>query len=149
MRRTTSPLSLAFLLAAFLAGCATQPVVELDYRCVLPNNVSFDVTRDLAGLFSEEIVAKANLQLLSQTRQTGKTSGDVTYIVSLKSKVAENVFVNVLFNRPSRTIAVTILGDIRNPEANVIAQRAIKAFSTVFPGSNLVPSSGNQALFGR
>jgi hypothetical protein len=147
MRGTIRPLALILLLAGLLAGCATPPV-ELKYRCVLPNNLTFDIARDLAGLFATEIASKAHLQVLNQTRLTGKTPNDVTNIVSLKSTADDKVFVNVLFNRPYRTIAMTISGDIRDPEANLIAQRAIDAFSKLFPGSNLAPFAGNQALFG-
>jgi hypothetical protein len=146
MRRTINSLAIILLPALFLAGCATPPPVELDYRCVLANNASFDVARDFSGLVSAEIASKAHLQILSQTRVTGKTSNDVSYIVSLKSTVADKVFVSLLFNQPHRTIALTILGDVRDPEASLIAQRAMKAFSEMFPGSRLVPVSGNEAM---
>jgi hypothetical protein len=146
MIRATTRLTFALVIAA-LAGCATRPI-EIDYRCVFPDNVAFDIARDLSVLFAEDIALKANLQVLSQTRQTGKSLTDVTYIVALKSKVSEKVFVNVLFNRPHRTMALTITGDIRDPEANAIAQKAVDAFSRLFPGSVLAPFAGNQGLFG-
>ena len=134
------------LLIATLAGCATPPL-EIDYRCVFPDVVAFDIARDLSALFAEDIALKANLQVLNQTRQTGKTVSDVTYIVALKSKVSEKVFVNVLFNRLHRTMVLTITGDIHDPEANVIAQKAVDAFSRLFPGSTLALFAGNQGLF--
>ncbi len=146
MSRATNRLTVALLIAS-LAGCATPPV-EIDYRCVFPDNVAFDIARDLSVLFAGDIALKANLQVLSQTRQTGKTLNDVTYIVALKSKASDKVFVNVLFNRPHRTMALTITGDIHDPEANAIAQKAVEVFSRLFPGSALAPFAGNQGLFG-
>lgn len=135
-------------LAVVLGGCAAPQPTEIDYRCVLPNTLAFDFASDLATLFGNAIAEKAHLQILNTTRLKGSAANDVTYIVSLKSTNVEGLFVNVLFNRPYRTIAVTISGDIRNPEANLIAEDAVKSFSEVFPGSKLTLFSGNQALFG-
>jgi hypothetical protein len=147
MRGNTGALPSIILLAFCLGACASPPT-EINYRCVLPRTASIAADPDLATAFANELAASARLQVLSQTRLKGKVSEDVTYIVSLKSSAAEKVFVNVLFNQPFRTVAVTIAGDIRNPEASLIAQRAVKVFSAMFPGSDLAPFSGNQALFG-
>ncbi len=147
MRKTTNPLPLIFLLAFCLGGCVT-PASETNFRCVLPKTAPVDTDPDIATVFANELAAKAGLQVLSQTRLKGMVPIDVTYIVSLKSTAAAGVFVNVLFNRPYRTVALTISGDVHNPEAGVIAQRAAKVFSAMFPGSSLAPFSGNQALFG-
>jgi hypothetical protein len=131
---------------AVLFGCAT-PAVEIDYRCVFPNTVLFDVTRDLSVVFADEIAHQAHLQVLSHTRQTGKSVDDVTYIVSLKSTVSEKVLVNVLFNKPNRTMVLSISGDIHDPEATLIAQKAIEAFPRLFPGAALAPFKGGHGLF--
>jgi starvation-inducible outer membrane lipoprotein len=147
MIRTTNTLSVILLLAVCLGGCAAPPT-DINYRCVLPGTSSIGADPDLATAFANELAASARLQVLSQTRLKGKVSNDVTYIVSLKSSAAAVVFVNVLFNQPYRTVAVTIAGDIQNPEASLIAQKAVKVFSGMFPGSKLAPFSGNQALFG-
>ncbi len=136
------------LLAFCLGGCATPAPTVLNYRCVLPKIAVIDVDPDLATAFASGIAASAKLQVLSQTRLKGKVADDVTYIVSLKSSAADGVFVNVLFNQPYRTIALTISGDIGNPQAAVIGQKAVSFFSAMFPGSTLAPFSGNQALFG-
>ncbi|HMD61360.1 MAG TPA: hypothetical protein VKG78_08010 [Opitutaceae bacterium] len=151
MSRKTDALSLILLSAIWLGGCAspaTDAGADLNYRCVLPKSVSVATDPDPATAFAGELAAGARLQLLNQTRVKGKTSDDVTYIVSLKSSSADGVFVNVVFNQPYRTVAVTISGDVRNPEAGAIAKRAQAAFSAMFPGSSLAPFSGNQALFG-
>jgi len=138
---------LLILLAFGLGACAAPPT-DINYRCVLPKTASVDADPDLATVFANQLAASARLQVLSQTRLKGKVSNDVTYIVSLKSAAADRVFVNVLFNQPFRTVAVTIAGDVGNPEASLIAQKAVKVFSAMFPGSILAPFSGNQALFG-
>jgi len=147
MCRISGAVASILLLAFLLGGCAA-PTTEINYRCVLPKIASADADPDLASVFASELAASARLQVLSQTRLKGKVSKDITFIVSMKSSAAAGVFVNVLFNQPYRTVAVTIAGDIRNPEAGVIIQKAVKVFSAMFPGSNLVPFSGNQALFG-
>jgi len=146
-RRSLSALPLVVVSAFVLGGCATPPT-EINYRCILAKTASIAADPDLATVFSGELAAGARLQFLGQTRLKGKISNDVTYIVSLKSSAATGVFVNVAFNQPYRTLAVTIAGDIRNPEAGVIAQKAVTVFSAMFPGSSLAPFSGNQALFG-
>jgi hypothetical protein len=148
MRRTISVHWLLLAAVLCLAACATAPVTALNYRCVLPKTTVIDVDPDLATAFAGGIAAGAKLQVLSQTRLKGRVTEDVTYIVSLKSSAADGVFVNVLFNQPYRTMALTISGDVQNPEAGVIAQKAVKVFSTMFPGSTLAPFAGNQALFG-
>src|ERR1039457_586618 len=127
MRRTTGALPLIILLAFCLGGCASPPT-DINYRCILPKTASVDAEPDLATAFANELAASARLQVLSQTRLKGKISSDVTYIVSLKSSAADRVFVNVLFNQPFRTVAVTVAGDIWNPEASLIAQKAVKVF---------------------
>ena len=136
------------ILLAFGLGACAAPPTDINYRCVLPKTASVDADPDLATVFANQLAASARLQVLSQTRLKGKVSNDVTYIVSLKSAAADRVFVNVLFNQPFRTVAVTIAGDVGNPEASLIAQKAVKVFSAMFPGSILAPFSGNQALFG-
>jgi hypothetical protein len=147
MTRATNTLPVVLLLAVCLCGCATPPT-DINYRCVLPKTASVGADPDLATAFANELAASARLKVLSQTRLKGKVSNDVTYIVSLKSSASPGVFVNVLFNQPYRTVAVTIAGDIQNPEAGLVAQRAVKVFSAMFPGSRLAPFSGNQSLFG-
>lgn len=137
-----------FLLAVVLGGCAAPQPTSINYRCVLPNTLAFDFASDLATLFGNEIAAKAHLQVLNQTRLKGNAANDVTYMISMKSTNVDGLFVTVLFNRPYRTIAVTITGDIKNPEANLVAQEAVRSFSRMFRGSELTLFTGNQALFG-
>jgi hypothetical protein len=145
--RSTNTLPVILLLAVCLGGCAAPPS-DINYRCVLPRTASVEGDPEIATVFANELAASARLQVLSQTRLKGKVSNDVTYIVSLKSSAASGVFVNVLFNQPYRTVAVTVAGDVQNPEAGLIMQKAVKVFSGMFPGSKLTPFSGNQALFG-
>lgn len=146
MKRTALGLT-SVLILGILAGCAT-PVVEIDYRCVFPNNALFDLTQDLSMVFADAIAHQADLQILNQTRQTGRSPGDVTYIVSLKSKSPEDVFVNVLFNKPSRTVVLSISGNIQDPQANAISRKANEAFSKLFPGAQLTLVQNKQRLFG-
>ena len=140
-------LPLVILGAVLLGGCAApaQPA-ELKFRCVLPKAALAAVESDLATVFASRLAEASGLNVLSQTRQTGKSSSDVTYIVSLRS--AKGVFVNILFNVPYRTVALTLSGDVQSPEAAKVAREASQVFSAVFPGSTLAPFSGNQALFG-
>ncbi|HEY1765610.1 MAG TPA: hypothetical protein VGF85_11850 [Opitutaceae bacterium] len=146
MKRAASGLIFGLVLG-FVAGCAT-PVVEIDYRCVFPNKALFDLTQDLSLVFADAIAHQANLQVLNQTRQTGMSPTDVTYIVSLRSKAAQDVFVNVLFNKPTRTVVLSISGNIRDPEATSIGQKANEVFSKLFPGTHLDLVQGKQNLFG-
>jgi hypothetical protein len=146
-RRPKGVLTLLVLLALWVGACAVTPT-EIKYRCILPKTAAIDADPDLGTVFANAIAAKAKLEFLNQTRLKGMVANDVTYIVSLRSSSAQGVFVNVLFNRPYRTMALTISGDVGNPEAGLIAQRSIKVFATLFPGSTLAPFSGNQALFG-
>lgn len=148
MHRIRSSLSFILLFAACLGGCVAPQPTEINYRCVLPRSASIGDDSELAAAFAGQVAASARLELLSQTRLKGKASNDVTYIVSLKSSAANRVFVNVLFNEPYRTVAVTISGDVHNPEATAIARDSAKVFSAMFPGLVLAPFSGNQALFG-
>jgi hypothetical protein len=147
MRKISNRLPLMILLAVCVGGCVA-PSTEINFRCVLPKTVAVDTDPDIATAFANELAAKARLEVLSQTRLKGMVPIDVTYIVSLKSTAAPGVFVNVLFNHPYRTVALTISGNIQNPEAEVISQKAATVFTAMFPGSRLAPFSGNQALFG-
>ena len=142
-------LPLVILVAALLGGCAAPRPAELKFRCVLPKAAVVVAESELASAFANRLAAACRLDVLSQTRQTGRTSADITYIVGLRSAVVSSVYVNVLFNVPSRTVAVTISGEIRHPEASRIVREASRVFSVVFPGSALAPYSGDQALFGR
>jgi len=146
VRRNTLPF--VVLIGALLGGCAAPAPAELKFRCVLPKMALVGVDPDLAAAFASRLAAGARLQVLSQTRFKGKASNDVTYIVSLRSAPAATVFVNIAYNEPYRTVALTISGDVRNPEATRIAQESARAFSALFPGSALAPFSGDQALFG-
>ncbi len=148
MPKTTSALPFILMLAAFAGGCAAPQPTEINFRCVVPKVFTIAPGTDIAIALASRLTAAARLEVLSQTRLKGKASNDVTYIVSLRSSAASGVFVNLLFNEPYRTVAMTISGDVRNPEATRIAQEAARVFSLMVPGSVLAPFSGNQALFG-
>jgi len=148
MPRTTSALPFILMLAAFTGGCTAPQPTEINYRRVVPKVFTIAPGTDVAIAFASRLTAAARLEVLSQTRLKGKASNDVTYIVSLRSSAASGVFVNILFNEPYRTVAMTISGDVANPEATRIAQESAKVFSLMVPGSVLAPFSGNQALFG-
>ena len=148
MPKTTSALPIMLMFAACVGGCVAPQPTEVNYRCVLPRIFAIEADTELAEAFASRLAAAARLEVLSQTRLKGRASNDVTHIVSLRSSAANGVFVNVLFNVPYRTVAMTISGDVRNPEVERIVRESARVFAAMIPGSVLTPFSGNQALFG-
>jgi hypothetical protein len=133
--------------AMFDVGGCNEPIPnELSYRCDL-SGTAIDVNRDLATRLADQLAAEEKLQVEGHTPITG-TSFDANYIVELRSSLSENISVSILCNEPQKIVAVTIRGNVRDPEASAIGQKAAEVFSRICPGSTLAPFVAREGIMG-
>jgi hypothetical protein len=131
---------------AILGGCNGTPLPEYNYRGAVPEPGPVNVA--MVTDFSANLAREAGLHVVDQSKLTGNERADETFSVHLRAAADEKINVTVMAHFPSRTLFVTVAGNIESPMAKEIAQRAEALYKKKYPGSKLAAFTRYRGLLG-
>jgi hypothetical protein len=131
---------------ALLAGCNGIPLPEYNYRGAVPESGS--VNAAMLTDFAVSLAREAGLRVVDESKPTGNKRIDETLAIYLRPEANEKVYVTVMAHLPSRTLFLTVSGNIESPVAKEIVQVAEALYEKKYAGSRLTAFTRYQGLLG-